>query len=106
VEMKQRTSRRDPERLLLHDSRSNESLTPPEALSANRAGAKFLWLGGTDAPLVQRVGVSIIGAFVVGIGLFVRAGSWKEGSWTGMLFSLAAIGGGATVLRNGFKARH
>jgi hypothetical protein len=77
----------------------------PESLNTSRAGDKFIWRGGTEAPMVQRIGVWVIGLLIIAAGGFSLDYARRGGSFFGRVVSLTMVLLGAKIFRNGFLKR-
>ena len=75
----------------------------------DREFAKFLWYGAPDAPLVQRIGVCLIGSPFLLVGLLAVGGAFrptmKEDRLPLGILGTLVLYVGARILRNGLLRR-
>lgn len=89
----------------MSSSTTQEDIMSPDSGARRWGGDKFLGFGGTNAPLVQRIGFWIIGAMIVTAGLsFLDAGR-REESFLAKFLSLGTVLLGARIFSNGFLKR-
>lgn len=86
-------------------STTQEDLVSPDAGGGRWGGAKFLGFGGTNAPLVQRIGFWIIGAMFITAGLSFLDEVRREDSFLAKFLSLGIILLGARIFSNSFLKR-
>lgn len=103
MEMKKQESERNP---YIAEVRARQRNTVwPDTLRNSRGLNELLFRGVPDAPLVQRLGVWILGLFVLFGGLCVLDIAYEKRSWQVMVFSSVFILIGVRVFLNGFRGR-
>jgi len=89
----------------ISSSTTQKDIVSPESDAGRWSGDRFLGFGGTNAPLVQHIGLWIFGAVIITAGLsFLDAGR-REDSFLAKFLSLGAIFLGARIFSNGFRKR-
>jgi hypothetical protein len=75
----------------ISSSTTQEDIASPESASRRWSGDRLLGFGGTNAPLVQRIGLWVFGAAIITAGLsFLDAGR-REDSFLTRFLSLGTI---------------